>query len=161
MQQDVTADGSLHTSEPRTLASWRPSHVSPNITPFSWKQHFLQTFPSTPRWLLCRRFPSRYSRSVRFSPAAPLIGPLISIYTCVYISRSIELGIATRWRISKKQPDSAHWGINRHKSGESSYESLHFAAQRSAACLLVTATRSVACIWGRISGSGAESERRH
>lgn len=38
------------------------------------------------------------------------------------------------WRISKKHPDSAHWGINRHKSGESSYESLHFAAQRSASC---------------------------
>lgn len=37
-------------------------------------------------------------------------------------------------RISKKQPDSAHWGVNRHKSGESSYESLHFAAQWSASC---------------------------
>lgn len=34
----------------------------------------------------------------------------------------------------KKQPASAHWGINRHKSGESSYESLHFATQRSASC---------------------------
>lgn len=33
MQQDVTADGSLHPSKPGTLAIWHASHVSPQHLP--------------------------------------------------------------------------------------------------------------------------------
>lgn len=75
------------------------------LTPFSWKPHFLQTVPSTPHWLLCGPIPSRYSKSLRLSLAAPLIGPLISIYTCLHLQVNwIRAYNEAGWRISKSSP---------------------------------------------------------
>lgn len=78
MKQDVATDGSLHTSKHGTLAG--PLQTLP---PFfsSWRNQ-KQDYTSQPLLF------SRYSKS----PQWLLIGPLISIYTFVYISRLIELG---------------------------------------------------------------------
>lgn len=144
MKQDVTVDGSLHPSKHGTLAEpvlTPPPPVS--LLPLLPSLPLILSPSSTRSYISLRRFhnsslitlqaprrlPSRYSKPLRFSVAPPLIGPLISIYTCVYISRSIELGLVTSpGEEYQTQAGSAHRGINRHKSGEFSYESLHFAA---------------------------------
>lgn len=103
MKQDVTVDGSLHPSKHGTLAEPvltppRPPSLSLILSPSSTRSYisFRRFLNSSLITLQApRRLPSRYSKPPRFSVAALLIGPLISIYTCVYISRSIELGLVT------------------------------------------------------------------
>lgn len=75
MKLDVATDGSLHTSKHGTLAG-------PSSLFFSSWGNQKQDYTSQPLLF------SRYSKS----PMWLLIGPLISIYTLVYISRFIELG---------------------------------------------------------------------
>lgn len=181
MKQDVTVDGSLHPSKHGTLAEPVLTH------PFSLLPLFLSLFlilsPSSTRSYISfrrflssslitlqapRRLPSRYSKPLRFSVAPLLIGPLISIYTCVYISRSIELGLVTSpGEEYQTQAGSAHRGINRHKSGEFSYESLHFAAHGTHPVAHYYDSRPLHADQGdggrdaTSAGRGYEIERRH
>lgn len=97
MKQDVTIDGSLHPSKHGTLAGpvhWPPSLSLSFCLFLSNKDKICYCFSfSLFLCRLCGRLSSRYNKSLQFSVAALLIGPLISTYTCVYISRSIELGL--------------------------------------------------------------------
>lgn len=178
MKQDVTVDGSLHPSKHGTLAE--PVLTPPLLpllslslilSPSSTRSHIsLRRFLNSSLITLQapRRLPSRYSKPLRFSVAALLIGPLISIYTCVYISRSIELGLVTSpGEEYQTQAGSAHRGINRHKSGEFSYESLHFAAHGAHPVARYYDSRPLHADQGdggrdaTSAGRGYEIERRH
>lgn len=100
MKQDVTIDGSLHPSKHGTLTGCTltpPLSFSLFLSPSLRRSYKICSCLTnlTIAFEALSWLSSCYNKSLQFSVAALLIGPLIFTYKCVYISRSIELGLIT------------------------------------------------------------------